>query len=266
VSGEDGVPASPDPTTIARRQRRPYREKRVTFAYFATFHDHARPELRITPAELAGVLGVVAATPGLRRGLVFTPEATRDPYATIHDGPSPQLALELYFERIDQLERALAQTGHLQLLAKPDSLPSLAAADVTQQAMVARPFPVPDPVFKAEPGSLPCTYLVHYLGEADDLNLWTDYYLSHHPQVMARFPGIREIEVCTRLDWCGFLPWRRVDYMQRNKVVFDSAAALTAALSSPVRQEMRADYQQFPPFTGDNAHFPVATREIRPAA
>ena len=43
---------------------------------------------------------------------------------------------------------------------------------------------------------------------------------------MARFPGIRQIEICTRIDWCGFLPWRRVDHMQRNKVVFDSAAAL----------------------------------------
>jgi hypothetical protein len=238
----------------------------LTFAYFATFHDREQADLRITPGELAGVLDAVATTPNLRRGLVFTPQATRDPYATVHDGPSPQLALELYFERIDQLESALARAGHLQRLAMPDALPSLARADVTQQAMVARPFPVPDPVFKTEPGGLPCTYLVHYLGQAEDLNVWNDYYLSHHPQVMARFPGIREIEVCTRIDWCGFLPWRRVDYMQRNKVMFDSAAALTAALNSTVRDEMRADYKQFPAFTGDNAHFPMATQEIWPKA
>jgi len=238
----------------------------LSFAYFATFHDRARPDLRIAPDELAGVLDIVAATPGLRRGLVFTPETTHDPYATIHDGPSPQLALELYFARIDQLESALARDGHLQALAGPRALPSLSRADVTQQAMVARPFPVPDPAFRTAPGDWPCTYLVHYLGQAEDLNLWTDYYLTHHPQVMARFPGIREIEVCTRIDWCGFLPWRRVDYMQRNKVVFDSAAALTASLHSPVREEMRADYKQFPAFTGDNAHFPMATRDIRPNA
>ncbi len=238
----------------------------MAFAYFATFHDRQRPERRATAKELSGILDIVAATPHLRRGLVFTPETTHDPYATAHDGPSPQLALELYFDRIDQLEGALARTGHLQALAKPDALPSLAGAEVTQQAMVARPFPVPDPLFKSGPGGLPCTYLVQYLGQAEDLNVWNDYYLRHHPPVMARFPGIREIEVCTRVDWCGFLPWRRVDCMQRNKVVFDSAAALTAALSSPVREEMRADYRQFPPFKGDNAHFPMATREIRPKA
>jgi hypothetical protein len=236
----------------------------VTFAYFATFHDPARPDLRIAPGELERVREIVAATPALLRGLVFTPEATRDPYAGTHDGPSPQLALQLYFDRIDQLEQAMARDGHLQALARPRCLASLAGVEATQQAMVARPFPVPDPAFKTVPDGLPCTYLVQYMGAAEDLNAWNDYYLRHHPVVMARFPGIREIEVCTRLDWCGFLPWRRVDHMQRNKVVFDSAAALTAALNSPVREEMRADFRQFPPFTGGNAHFAMATWEVRP--
>jgi hypothetical protein len=236
----------------------------LSFCYFATFHDKARPELRIAADDLTRVVDIVAALPRLRRGLVFTPESTRDRYTTVHDGPSPQLVLELYFDRLDQLEAVLARDGYLQVLAQPQTLPSLAGVEVTQQAMVARPFPVPDPAFKTEPGGYPCTYLVHYVGEAEDLNVWNDYYLRHHPQVMARFPGIREIEVCTRVDWCGFLPWRRVDYMQRNKVVFDSPAALTAALNSPVREEMRADFKLFPPFSGENAHFPVATREIRP--
>ncbi len=236
----------------------------MTFAWFAMFHERQRPELRISSAELAVVLDIVAATPGLRRGLVFTPETTSDPYASAHDASSPQLALELYFERIDQLESALARSGHLQELARPDALPSLAGAEAAQQAMLARPFPVPDPMFRTGPGGLPCTYLVQYLGAAEDLNAWNDYYLRHHPPVMARFPGIREIEVCTRIDWCGFLPWRRVDCMQRNKVVFDSAAALNAALNSPVREEMRADFRQFPPYSGGNAHFPMATREIKP--
>ena len=237
----------------------------MSFAYFAAFHDLRRPELRLTAAELANVVNIVESTPGLRRGLVFTPETTRDPYATPDDGPSPQLALELYFERIEQLEAAVGHAGHLQPLAMPKTLPSLVEADVTQQAMVARLF-CSGSGLQTATRQLPCTYLVHYLGKAEDLNLWTDYYLKHHPQVMARFPGIREIEFCTRFHWCGFLLCRRVYYMQRNKVVFDTAAALTAALNSPVREEMRADYKQFPPFTNDNVHYPLATLEIRPRA
>jgi hypothetical protein len=76
---------------------------------------------------------------------------------------------------------------------------------------------------------------------------------------MARFPGIRQVEIYTRIDWRGSLPWPRVEHMQRNKVVFDSPAALTAALNSPARHEMRAAFARFPAFTGPVTHFPMAT-------
>jgi hypothetical protein len=52
--------------------------------------------------------------------------------------------------------------------------------------------------------------------------------------------------------------------MQRNKVVFDSPEALTAALHSPVRHEMRADFNAFPPFSGPVRHYAMATRVLRP--
>jgi hypothetical protein len=130
--------------------------------------------------------------------------------------------------------------------------------------MVARPFAVPEPALKIEPGSPYCTYLVSYEGEAEDLNAWLDHYLDKHIEHMARFPGIRELEVYTRLDWISQLPWPRVNFMQRNKVAFDSPAALTQALHSPVRHEMRADFKAFPPFTGPVNHFAMATRIVRP--
>jgi hypothetical protein len=138
-------------------------------------------------------------------------------------------------------------------------LPSLADATATQQAMLVRRFGVPDPVFRTPQGECPCTYLVAYEGEAEDLNAWHSHYISDHPPIMARFPGIRQVEVYTRIDWCGSLPWPRVEHMQRNKVVFDSPAALTAALNSPVRHEMRAAFARFPAFTGPITHFPMAT-------
>jgi uncharacterized protein (TIGR02118 family) len=135
-------------------------------------------------------------------------------------------------------------------------------AKVTQQAMLMRHFAVPDAAFRTPLGELPCTYLVAYEGRTNDLNAWLAHYIASHPPIMARFPGIRQIEIYTRIDWCGFLPWRRVEYMQRNKVVFDSTKALTTALNSPVRHEMRADFARFPPFTGPNTHFPMLTRTV----
>lgn len=232
----------------------------MSFAFFLFFHDRQSPTTRITATEEARVAALVRATPGLRRGLLFTPTVASDPY--LNDGPSPQLALELYFDEIAALEQALSPAGHLQALAAPNALPSLARAAVHQQAMLSRPFPVPHPNPPTHDDDRRCTYLVEYPGQAEDLNAWLWYYIEHHPQLMAKFAGIREIEICTRIDWCGFLPWPRATVMQRNKVVFDTPAALTASLNSPVRHEMRADFHKFPPFTGGNLHYPMITREV----
>ena len=200
-----------------------------------------------TPAKLDPLL---TAIPGLARALVHRATTTHDPY--IHDGAPPDLALQLYFTAISTLETATA--GPLNALP-----PLLANATVTQQAMLVRPFPVPNPA------PLPpehCTYLVAYDGPANDLPAWHAHYLAHHPAIMARFPAIREIEIYTALDTAAGLPFPRATCIQRNKVVFDSPEALTAALNSPTRHEMRADYAQLPPFTGAVTHFPMQTRQI----
>ena len=222
----------------------------MTISWFAMFRGDAE-------VSLGPLTELVARTPGLTNGLIYTPSITSDPY--LNDGPPPVLGLQLNFSDLADMEAALAKDGHLQ------TLPNLLAGTTgTQQAMLSRHFPVPDARFRTPSGEPHCTYLVAYEGEAEDKNVWLSYYIAHHPPIMARFPGIRQIEISTRLDWCGFLPYPRVDFLQRNKVVFDSPAALTAALNSPVRHEMRADFKNFPPFNGGNTHFPMLTRTVQP--
>jgi hypothetical protein len=198
----------------------------------------------------------LAATPHLQRAHLFTPEVARDLY--FDDGPSPILAFQLYFSRLEHLEAAIGEGGNIHGVGAR-AWPSLEGATVTHQAMWTRPFPVPEANRRVSPVPCSCSYLVHYPGAAEDFNVWLRYYLSHHPQIMYFFPGVREIEIFTRMDWCDAMPWQRVEYMQRNKLVFDSAAALTEALNSPVRHDMHADRLQFPPFTGSNLHFPMET-------
>ena len=105
-------------------------------------------------------------------------------------------------------------------------------------------------------GGLPCSYLVQYPGPAADLNAWNRHYNTHHPPIMAKFPGVRAIEIYTRIDWVSGLDWPREDAMQRNKLLFDSPAALSAGLTPEVLREMRAD------FIGSR-HLRVATRTTR---
>jgi hypothetical protein len=234
----------------------------MQIAWFAVFHDKARPTLRIADAERERLISIVRATPRLASGIVYSPAATNDPY--LDDGASPQLALELLFANLPELEAVLAPDGHLQALAQPETLPSLAGASVTQQAMLVRSYAVPDPVYQSASGQRACAYLVDYPGPAADLNAWTTHYIGHHAPLMAKFPDIRRIEICTRLDWCGFLSWPRAHSMLRNIVCFDSPQALTAALNSPVRHAMREDFRTFPPFEGGNTHYPMTMELVTP--
>jgi hypothetical protein len=232
------------------------------FSFFLIFDHGGRADLALSASDRRRFIDIVRATPGLQRAHIYTPETAADPY--LDDGLPPPLAAQLDFAEIEALENALARNGHLQALAAPNALPSLAGAQITQQAMLMRTFGVPDPVYRTAPGALPCSYLVSYPGPAEDLNEWLSFYIAHHPVPMAKFPGIRELEVQTRIDWCGTLPWPRANAMLRNRVAFDSEVALEAALASPVRHEMRADYKRFPPFSGGNTHHPMATLTVKP--
>lgn len=215
-----------------------------------------------TDAEKAALCELVARIPGLHRGHVFTPAWAGGPFR--NDGPPPRLALQLDFGSVAELEAAIAPDGYLQALVTPGAWPSLAGAVVSHQAMARRAFPVPARATDAPAREPACSYLVHYPGRAEDMNAWLRHYLTQHPQRMAHLPGIRSIEIFTRIDWCDGLPWQRVRHMQRNRIAFDSPEALTVALESPALLEMRADYARFPPFVGGNVHYPMHTETVAP--
>ena len=216
----------------------------------------------VAASDVSRLDEVLRSTPKLKKALVHSSASARDPY--VADEAPPQLVLQLYFDNVSDLEATLSRGGHMAVLSSRDEFPSIATAGVSQQAMIVRPFAVPEPAMKNPRGTPYCTYLVSYEGKAEDLNAWHNHYLERHTGHMANFPGIRELEVYTRLDWVSSAPWHRSNFMQRNKVAFDDPEALTAALHSPVRHEMRADYKTFPPFTGPTKHYAMTTRVVQP--
>lgn len=223
------------------------------FCYFLDFVD-PDPAARLASDDSDKTAALLRSIPEIARAHIFTPASARDRY--IDDGPPPMMAIQLYFLRLEMLERAAAANGALQELAAAQ-LASLAGARVSHQAMWTRPYPPPRP--DPEPTAIrkSCAYMVHYPGEAEDLNAWLSFYLAGHPKIMSHFPGVREVEIYTRVDWIDALPWQRVSHFQRNKITFESAEALEQALHSPTREEMRADRAHFPPFSGGNAHYPM---------
>lgn len=230
----------------------------MTICLFLSFRSTAA----LSAVENLKLDALVRTTPKLAKGLHHSAASASDPY--VKDGPAPSVVLQLYFADLPDLESALSRRGHLAALAENAEFPTMARAEIAHQAMLVRQFAVPDPAFKIRPDEAHCTYLVSYEGEAEDLNAWHAHYLESHTGHMAAFPGIRELEIYTRVDWVSRQPWARQNFMQRNKVAFDSTEALQNALHSPVRHAMREDFGRFPKFSGPNNHFAMATRVVGP--
>ena len=184
------------------------------------------------------------ASPRAARALVHLPDQVRDPF--LDDGKPPMRVVQLYFDSLAALEAGAAELRD--------------AAEA--QAMQVHRFPVPKP-WEPAPRRY-CTYLVGYEGPADDEAAWLAYYLEHHPPLMAKLPGIRELEIYTPLEWRCPSHLRRVRHLQRNKVAFDGGATLAAALDSPVRREMRADFARFPPYRGRVTHYAMSSEVLAP--
>ncbi|MGJ4943959.1 hypothetical protein ACQR1W_25530 [Bradyrhizobium sp. HKCCYLS1011] len=229
---------------------------------FMTFSD-PRGERQLGPNDLAAVAALVGSIPEMIEGLLFTPleQSVDHPYNA--DGLGPAFALQLRFSDLFACEAAMDRGGVLASLAVGAGLSGLAGLDVTHQVMLTRAFPVEAAAHPAGT-TIPCSYLVHYPGPAEDMNAWNLHYLEHHPAIMRTFPNVRQVEIYTRIDWVDRLPSQRIEHMQRNKLVFDSPDALSLALSSEVIKRMRADFLQFPRFSGGNKHFPMLTHTVRP--
>jgi uncharacterized protein (TIGR02118 family) len=179
---------------------------------------------------------------GASRPLRHLPDSVRDPF--LDDGAAPARVLQLYFDSIAALEAAAAQVS----------------VQAAAEAMQVHRFAVPQP-WKRVPSSY-CTYLVAYEGPAEDEKAWLAYYLEHHPPLMTKLPRIRELEIYTPIDWRCPPRLKRVRHLQRNKVAFDSREALEAALASPVRTEMRADFASFPSYRGGVTHYAMTTQPL----
>lgn len=220
----------------------------------------ATPDTGLPDRDLALVRATLAAVPGLLEAQIFTPARAEDIYTD--DGRSPPLGLQLHFDGIAALERAAAPGSPLEPLCRPGALAGLDPARAEAQAFLRRDYPVDDPAHG--PGARPCSFVVHYPGPAGDANAWHAYYIASHPPLMRRMPGIHAIEILTPVDWVNRLPIPSVRHMQRNRVLFDSPEALTAALQSPIRHELRADFDHLPAFEGGNRHYAMLTETLRP--
>lgn len=207
-------------------------------------------------ADVRALRRRAADIPGLRQLIVHeSMDGAVDP--RIQPSPdAPSWVLQWYFDELAPLEAALCEDGPIERAL--DAAHGMRAQgrmeNITQQVMAVRTLR-PAGFAPAKAHGERCTYLVEYEGPAEDMNTWLAHYLQHHPPLMLALPGLRELEIYTRIDCTSGLPHAHATAMQRNKVAFDDASALARALASPVRDAMRRDFHALPPYRGASPHF-----------
>lgn len=225
------------------------------FWHWPSETEKERPQLYVR-SRLRDILMNIS---GVHEALIFTPAQATDIYT--HDGVGPPLGLQLEFADIIALEEAAGRAGALQALFDPGVLgemlePTLGDA----QAFLRRSYPAYEPL--RDPPADPCSFVVHYSGRAQDINAWLTHYIGGHVPLMRQLPGVRAVEVLTPVEWISALPVHKAEHMQRNRIVFDNPAALTTALQSPIRHELREDFEKLPPFDGGSFHHAMATETV----
>lgn len=174
----------------------------------------------------------------------------------VDDGPGPHFMLMLEFSAAEALERAV---GSSDFRAPVSQAP--AGLALTADAMERRFYPVAAES-EAMPLSAPFSYSVRYHRPAEDEVRFVEFYLDNHPPLLGRLPGIRNVICYLPMSGAAVACLPRADYMLGNEVVFDTLEAFNAAMASEVRRELRADFKRFPPFSGQNTHYPMARRRL----
>ena len=208
--------------------------------------------------DAASLHAASQAMDGLRRLVIHRPmQSSRDDPLLSAPAQHPHCVLQWYFDDLGKLETALECDGRIQAALDILSTSRSDRPHFSQQVMAVRTFATPPGAGVSQLPAERCTYLVSYEGEAADFNAWLTHYITHHPPLMAELPGIRELEIYTRVDYRSGLALPRANAMQRNKVVFNDPLALSAALASPVRARMRLDFDRFPAYSGGTPHYPM---------
>ncbi|MGH3441595.1 MAG: EthD family reductase [Nitriliruptorales bacterium] len=100
-------------------------------------------------------------------------------------------------------------------------------------------------------------YLVLYEGRPADPDAFLDYYAGEHVPLLWRFPGIRCVEIDLGRDDGGFFMVVRL--------LFESLDDLRTAITSPEREDARADMSEnFPEFEGRVRHQVVELTTVSP--
>ena len=92
----------------------------------------------------------------------------------------------------------------------------------------------------------PLSFNVRYYRPVDDEDGFSPHYLTHHPQILARRPKVRNVLSYVPILNINIGGFPTADTVLGSEVAMDIWEDLEAAIVSPVRQELREDIEALP--------------------
>lgn len=180
--------------------------------------------------------------------LLHTPSSAEDKYT--NDGLSEYSIIEIQTNDLQALEKNIPRIKNIFAAINIDAEPVV-------QVTLVREFDTPTGSGSSLRNMV--SYFVEYSGKVENGISWTNHYIKNHAEIMKRLPGIESIFVFTPIMWLYTEQTKRFESLLCNRVSFPQQKDLDYALNSPVRDEMRKDYDTSPPFEGSCTHFAMDT-------
>jgi len=197
----------------------------------------------------------------LYRNLVAPDLLKRDEIESVHlfvsdkaerlfdsDQNPPELSLQVDVRSIESLQEIFAGSDLATLF------PLLDGCKATQDCFEPFHFPVAGKT-EALPRRSLLSYNVRYYQPVRDFKTFIDFYLTHHPQILADLPLIRNILCYLPIQLDDQIGFPGTNCIIGNEVVFDTFQDFRAAQLSDVRVRLREDMQASPVPAGPNTHF-----------
>lgn len=185
--------------------------------------------------------------PGILHADIYLPTAGgADPFVVPAAGPL--IAAIVHVRTEDDLRTAIASVAFERWLAQRP-----AGLTLTATPMSGNAYAVDGP--RAELRRTAYRYVVRYHGSREAAASFADHYERTHPPLLAKLPRIRAIECYRPLGALRAPHCEPADYLIGNEVEFDSAEDFNAAMISPARVALRADFDALPRVFRGHTHF-----------
>ncbi len=180
---------------------------------------------------------------------IYTPEPGDVP--RMDESAVPALIVQIDMDDADAA-KTLVQSDPFQHLFMDKGAYPAPIEKIKLEITEAVHFPLPG-MATPPPRTAPLSFMVRYYGPVKNAADFADFYTGHHPPILSKFPGIRNVLCYLPLNWRGSGEVLDDRLIIGNEVVFDDLDALKRALESDVLAEAQADSKHFKAF-GESTH------------